>query len=128
MNPSGMFPSQITLMFRIVNSNTFMRLQNLYSPKVLEFLEIFSSKMWDNLKKRKTKQSLIDCKGCLNNKKLRSTLVMIPIKIPAYIQKAKKGGLFESMVLHGKTKQIKILKLKHISLWLIPPSVNLQSF
>ena len=30
---------------------------------------------------------------------------MIPIKSPAYIQKAKKAGLIESMVLQEKTKQ-----------------------
>ena len=77
-----------------------------HPTKKIEFLEIFSSKNWDNLKEKKTKHSLIDCKGCLNNKKLRSTLAMIPIKIPAYIQKAKKAGLIESMVLQEKAKQI----------------------
>ena len=63
-----------------------------HPTKKIEFLEIFSSKNWDNLKENKTKHSLIDCKGCLNNKKLRSTLAMIPIKSPVYIQKAKKAG------------------------------------
>ena len=60
------------------------------------------------MKERKTKHLLTDCKGCLNKKKLRSTLAlaMIPIKSPAYIQKAKKAGLIESMVLQEKTKQI----------------------
>ena len=113
MNHSRVFSSQITSTFRIVNSNTFARLQNLYSLQVKEhsakkgeFLEIFSSENWDNLKERKTKHSLIDCKACLHNKKLRSTLAMIPIKSPAYIQKAKKAGLIESMVLQEKTKQI----------------------
>ena len=57
------------------------------------------------MKEKKTKHSLIDCKGSLNNKKLRSTLTMIPIKSPAYTQKAKKAGLIESMVLQEKTKQ-----------------------
>ena len=38
--------------------------------KRVKLLEIFSSENWDNLKDRKTKHSLIDCKGCLNNKKL----------------------------------------------------------
>ena len=72
----------------------------------VEFLEISSSKNWDRLKERKTKYSLIDCKGCLNNKKLRSILAMILIKSPVYIQKAKKAGLIESMVLQEKRKQI----------------------
>ena len=77
-----------------------------HPAKKVEFLEIFSSENWDNLKERKTKHSLTDCKACLHNKKLRSTLAMIPIKSPAYIQKAKKAGLIESMVLQEKTKQI----------------------
>ena len=38
----------------------------------VEFLETFSPENWDNLKERKTKPSLIDCKGCLNNQQLRS--------------------------------------------------------
>ena len=75
----------------------------------VEFLEIFSSENWDNLKERKTKHLLTDCKGCLNKKKLRSTLAlaMIPIKSPAYIQKAKKAGLIESMVLQEKKTNCK---------------------
>ena len=77
-----------------------------HPTKKIEFLEIFSSENWDNLKERKTKHLLIDCKGCLNNKKLRSTLAMTPIKSLAYIQKAKKAGLIESMALKEKTKQI----------------------
>ena len=77
-----------------------------HSANKVEFLEISSSKNWDKLKERKTKHSLIDCKGCLNNKKLRSILAMILIKSPVYIQKAKKAGLIESMVLQEKTKQI----------------------
>ena len=76
-----------------------------HPAKKIEFLETFSSENWDNLKERKTKHLLIDCKGCLNNKKLRCTLAMIPIKSPGYIQKAKKAGLIESMVLQEKTKQ-----------------------
>ena len=116
MNHSRVFSRQITSTFRIVNSNTFARLQNLYSLQVKEhsakkgeFLEIFSSENWDNLKERKTKHLLTDCKGCLNKKKLRSTLAlaMIPIKSPAYIQKAKKAGLIESMVLQEKKTNCK---------------------
>ena len=103
---AGMFFSQRTFTFRIVNSNTFLKLQKpiqslgkKHPAMKVEFLEIFSSENWDNLKEKKTKHSLIDCKGCLNHNKLQSTLAMISIKIPSYIQKAKKSRLIESMVL-----------------------------
>ena len=43
-----------------------------HTAKKVEFLETFSPENWDNLKERKTKPSLIDCKGCLNNQQLRS--------------------------------------------------------
>ena len=69
MNHSAMFFSQKTFMFHIVNSNTFVKLQNLYSrlikkhpTKKVEFLEIISSKNWDNLKEKRTKHSLTDGK------------------------------------------------------------------
>ena len=87
-------------------SKPIQYLSKKYPTKNVEFLEIFSYENWDNLKKRKTKHSLINCKGCLDNKKLRSTLAMIPIKSPTYIQKAKKASLIESMVLQENTKQI----------------------
>ena len=69
-----------------------------HPTKKVELLQIFSSENWDNLKERKTKCSLIDCKRCLNNKKVPSTLGIKPIKSLAYVQKAKKAGLIESMV------------------------------
>ena len=47
-----------------------------HPTKKVEFLEIFSSKNGYYLKEKKTKHSLTDGKGCLNNKKLRITFAM----------------------------------------------------
>ena len=48
---------------------------------------------------------LSDCTGCLKNIKLWSTLAIITIRSLAYMQKAKKVGLIESMVLQEKAKK-----------------------
>ena len=92
MNHSRMFLRQISFRLRIVKSNSYCEitkptqyLGKKNPTKRVEVLEIFSSENWGNLK-----DCLNNCKGYLSNKKIRSTLAMIPIKSPVYIQKANK--------------------------------------
>ena len=92
MNHSRMFLRQISFRLRIVKSNSYCEitkptqyLGKKNPTKRVEVLEIFSSENWGN-----SKDYLNNCKGYLSNKKIRSTLAMIPIKSPVYIQKANK--------------------------------------
>ena len=61
---------------------------------------------WTKIKVSKSKHSLENCTGCSNEKILRSTLAMIPIKNNKYKQKVLKNALVETAVLQLKTKEI----------------------
>lgn len=80
MNHSRMFLRQISFKLRIVKSNSYCEitkptqyLGKKNPTKRVEVLEIFSSENWGNWK-----DCLNNCKGYLSNKKIRSTLAMIP--------------------------------------------------
>ena len=86
--------------------NPIQSLRKKYPSKKRELLEIFSRKKWTNIKVSKTKHSLENCTSCSNDKILRSTLAIIPIKNNKYKQKAKKNTLVKTAVLPEKNEEI----------------------
>ena len=80
--------SQLKDNFRFL-INPIRPLGKKHPSKKRELLEISSREKWTNMKESKTKHSLENCTSYSNDKVLRSTIAMIPIKSNKYKQKAR---------------------------------------
>ena len=79
--------------FRKIVTN-INNLKKRHSKELKIILETFSNDTWENLSPtKKAEHSLESCSGCMNNKKLKIALSLLPSKSNKLISKATKAGL-----------------------------------
>ena len=75
-------------------------LEKRHKDTKIEILQTFSQSVWHSLSdSEKLKHSLVECKGCLENKEYRQILAKFPIRDSKLRAKASKQGLFKDKVL-----------------------------